>query len=208
MEDMSNKSLVLLLLAAIVISLGGTFISLNKLNQEGPTGLAAGQVNLTMSPSASCRIDSNVTFGSGTQPVSMIFIGTNNTNTGTGFNDCTTNPLCYGMMVNNTGNVNVNVTFYSNINGTTLLGGPGAGNDDFNYSVMSGTNAMPAIEPGCQLGLKSAWTYVNETVTLICSNLTYVDTNDMLNIEYNISIDSQTPANAKTALITITCSQV
>src|SRR4030066_277530 len=68
--DLSNKSLALLLVAAIIISLGGTMISLNKLNEMGVTGLVPGQVTLAITSNMSCNVDSNVSFGSGGQPAS------------------------------------------------------------------------------------------------------------------------------------------
>ena len=60
--DMSNKSLALLLVAAIVISLGGTMISLNRINEMGITGMAAGNVSVTISTNMSCDVDSNISF--------------------------------------------------------------------------------------------------------------------------------------------------
>jgi hypothetical protein len=110
------------------------------------------------------------------------------------------------MMINNTGNVNVNVTFSSNVNGTTLLGGPGASPASFNYSVANGSN-NGALLPGCIAGLKTAWGYVNETTTTICTNLTALSTNKAMTIEYNATIDENTPIGLKTATITVTCAQ-
>jgi hypothetical protein len=204
--ELSNKSLALLLVAAIVISLGGTLISLNKLSQQGLTGLAAGTVVLNVSENMSCIISSNVSFGTSVgQILSIVNLSTNLTNAN-GFNNCASDPTCMGMMINNTGNVNVNVTFSSNVNGTTLLGGPGASNDDFQYSVVNGSN-NGALLPGCIAGLKTAWGYANETTTTICTNLTALSTNKAMTIEYNITIDENTPATYKTATITITCAR-
>jgi len=204
--ELSNKSLALLLVAAIVISLGGTLISLNKLSQQGLTGLAAGTVVLNVSENMSCTISSNVSFGtSAGQILTIVNLSTNGSNSN-GFNDCTSNDACRGMMINNTGNVNVNVTFKSDVNGTTLLGGPGASPASFNYSVANGSN-NGALLPGCNSGLKTAWGYVNETITTICTNLTATSTNKVMTIEYNATIDANTPTGLKTATITITCAQ-
>ena len=53
MGDLSNKSLALLLLVVMVVSLFGTFMVLNRVGtQYGPTGFAlqeTGYVNLTIS---------------------------------------------------------------------------------------------------------------------------------------------------------------
>jgi len=204
--ELSNKSLALLLVAAIVISLGGTLISINKLNQQGLTGLAAGTVVLNVSENMSCTISSNVSFGtSTTQILTIVNLSTNGSNSN-GFTDCLAQDACRGMMINNTGNMNVNVTFSSDKNGTTLLGGPEATNTSFQYSVVNGSN-NGALLPGCNSGLKTAWTYANETTTAICTNLTALSTNNAMTIEYNITIDGNTPTGMKTATIIITCAQ-
>jgi hypothetical protein len=203
--ELSNKSLALLLVAAIVISLGGTLISLNRLSQQGLTGLAAGTVVLNVSENMSCTISSNVSFGTSVGAIeTTVNLSTNLTNTN-GFNNCATDPTCMGMMINNTGNINVNVTFNSDKNATTLLAGPGASNDDFQYSVVNGSNT--GLLPGCIAGLKTAWGYANETITTICTNLTALSTNNVMTIEYNVTIDGNTPATYKTATITITCAR-
>jgi len=204
--ELSNKSLALLLVSAIVISLGGTIISLNKINNEGLTGMVAGNVSVSITTAANCVIDSNVTFGSGI-PTGTALLSTNAT-APTGFsNDCTSNAACRGMMINNTGNVNLNVTFKTDVNGTTLLGGPGASNDDFQYMQVNGTYESPALQGGCVAGNRTYWGNANETETTICSNFTYPDTIDMMTLEFNITVDQNTPAGTKTALVTIACAQ-
>jgi len=209
--DLSNKSLALLLVAAIVVSLGGTLISLNKLNQQGATGLAAGEVNLTITSNTSCNIDTNVTFGTSGKPGGLWILSTNGTNTGYGaFSDCLATAACYGMQINNTGNTNINITLLTNYNASTFLGGPQATVDDFQGLAVNGTaSGYSTVRPGCR-GLNESWFYINETVRPmhICTNLTWQDANDMLTIEYNVTIDVDTPAGGKTATITITCTQV
>jgi len=210
--DMSNKSLALLLVAAIVISLGGTLISLNELNKFGITGLASdtGKVELTVSSNVSCVVDHNVTFGSGGQPPGTISIDTD-TNNAWG-NDCSdgagTN-YCKGLEINNTGNVNINVSFSSDKNGTGFLQGPNADPGDFQYYIRNGTYS--GAQPGCR-DITGATSFTNVSGpnidTYICGNLTYIDTNDMMTMEFNVTIDDQTPATGKTATLTITCLEV
>ncbi|MFH0870440.1 MAG: hypothetical protein V1866_05285 [archaeon] len=212
--ELTNKSLSLLLVAAIVVSLGGTLISLNKLNQ-GATGLAAGEVNLTITSNTSCNIDTNVTFGTSGKPGGTWMLSTNATNAGYGaFNDCIASATCQGMQINNTGNTNINVTLISNYNASSMLGGPQATQDDFQAKAVNGSAANGgAVHPGCINGaLNSTWFYVNESVAAraipICLNLTWQDANDLLTIEYNVTVDVDTPVGGKTATITITCTQV
>jgi hypothetical protein len=200
--DMSNKSLALLLVAAIVISLGGTLISLNKLNQEGLTGMASGQVQLAVSSNMSCDVDSNVTFGSSGQLESVITLSTNLTNTGTNFTNCVASAACQGLQINNTGNVNINVTFNSSVDGTSFVSGVAA---DFMYVVWNGTTA--SLESGCRAGSSLAWANVPTTASTICSNLTWNETNDMMTMEFNVTVGPTTPPGTKTAILTVTCAQ-
>ncbi len=73
--DISNKSLALILVAAIVVSLGGTLVSMNRLNQfsmpmSGVTGFASydtGEANLTISGKITISIEDDqvIDFGAG-----------------------------------------------------------------------------------------------------------------------------------------------
>ncbi|MBN2053112.1 hypothetical protein JW756_06415, partial [Candidatus Woesearchaeota archaeon] len=90
--DMSNKSLALLLVAAIVISLGGAIITLNELNERGATGMVdySGTVQAIISTNVSCNIDSNITFGSAGKPTSTYVLSSNKDNSAdSNFSDCT-----------------------------------------------------------------------------------------------------------------------
>ncbi|MBN1175310.1 hypothetical protein JXA48_01565, partial [Candidatus Woesearchaeota archaeon] len=75
--DISNKTLGLLLVAAIVVSVGGTFFSLDKLNGFSSTGFAAneaGSVNLTINSTMSIKMnDSGIDFGTCTVTGFMTF---------------------------------------------------------------------------------------------------------------------------------------
>ena len=207
--DLSNKSLALLLVAAIIISLGGTMISLNKLNEMGVTGLVPGQVTLAITSNMSCNVDTNVSFGSAGQPASKITLSTNKDNTGNNFSDCSSpSALCKGIQINNTGNVNIKVNFSSNVDGASLLGGSHIAGD-FNYTAINGTAETVPTESGC-VGTGTAmtgWAAVPTTNTSICTNLSYTDTNDMVSLEFNVSIDQNTPPGTKTATIAINCAQ-
>jgi hypothetical protein len=206
--ELSNKSLALLLVSAIVISLGGTIITLNNLTKGTElTGFAVGNVSLGMATSAACAVNSNVSFGSATYSyTNTTTLSTNAINTGPGFNDCLTNVACTGMVINNTGNVHLAVSLQSNLNASTMLGGPAATNDDFQFAVFNGTNGANA-DGGCVIGMQSAWNYTNETDRSICTNFTYFDSADAMIVEYNVTIDQNTPPGAKTSIITITCAQ-
>jgi hypothetical protein len=209
--DMSNKSLALLLTAAIVISLAGTIISLNKLNEYEITGFAAGQVNITLSNLTQCTIDTNVDFGSGT-PTSLTNITTHTDNSATGFNNCVTNNACgNGTQINNSGNTNLNVSFTS-VNASVFLGDPTAPNAYFNYRVYNGT-LKSGTYPGCTSGTLGSQVWVSIAAIAnnysLCTNLSAVNGADIIAIGYDVLVNESTPRNGtKANSITVYCGQV
>ena len=212
--ETSNKTLALLLIAAIIISLGGTIIGLNKMwlyNEQGISGLATlgtGRVNLTISQNLSCVVMSNVTFGSGGAPVAAFNLSTDGAagNTNNGWLDCTNiGNNCYGITVNNTGNVNANVTFASEIQGATLTAGQLlSSNNDFVFRVKNGTDT--GANPGCKVANNlNTWSVVNTTPMPACTNLTYQSANNIVTLEFNITLQPDIPAGAKGSYLSINC---
>jgi hypothetical protein len=210
----SNRSLALLLVATIVISLGGTLISLNKLNQFEITGLVAGIVNLSIGTTAACNVDTNVSFGSGT-PTTAIVLSTNADYGGVaaGFQDCSNvaSPCYKGMQINNTGNVNLLVNFTSDKNASTLQG-DSSPLTYFQYYIVNGTlKGGGTGSAGCTNvtnNLGANGTVVTTTSMTICNNLSYINGYDIVSIGYNLTINETTPKTGqKSAAITINCGQ-
>lgn len=219
--DLSNKSLALMLLAAIVISLGGTMISLNRLSSFqtdigdlGITGrqtdTGSGTTTLTVDSAVGCNVDYNVAFGNG---VANLNISTDSTNPST-FTDCSdgsgTRGVCTGMEINNTGNVDVNVSFNATDTAVVFLGGS-TNASDFQYFARNGTYAV--TEGGCYNFNASVWTagsYKNvpTTHTILCDNMTFGASNDVITLEYNISLRNDVPTGAKTNTINVFCNEV
>ncbi len=209
--EMSNRSLALLLVAAIIISLGGTMISLNKLNQQGVTGLALGRVELSVTSNAACTVDSNVSFGSAGQVVSSTTLSSDKANSP--FTDCSSGTACSGLQVNNSGNVNLTINMTSNVTGATLLAGQtGVGVEDFQFAVKSGIpTASPAngTDSAC-LNLNPldyTWMNVNATNSTICTKMLTGRDTSMMTIEYNITIEPDLAPGPRSAGITIACGE-
>ncbi|MBN2459021.1 hypothetical protein JXB28_01950 [Candidatus Woesearchaeota archaeon] len=205
--DMSNKSLALLLVAAIVISLGGTMISLSRLNEAGFTGYAAGgNVSLTVSSNASCVVSNNVSFGTGGQPPITINLSTEDDHSAYGFNNCESGD-CTGINIENNGNVNLLVNFSSNFNATELLvQQSGLTQNDFMFKIKNGTNVPD--RQGCIGAELTDWSNVNKTdIMTVCDNLTSGDTADTVTIEFNVTLEPDIVAGTKTAILTINCGQ-
>ncbi|MCX6706861.1 MAG: hypothetical protein NT001_01830 [Candidatus Woesearchaeota archaeon] len=148
--ELSNKSLALLLIAALVVSLGGTLVSLNRLKSLEAASPATGMVTLY---SATAGV--NVTITSTTAinfTTNYINFGTGNVNgtcgycnmysnytldsTGSissccqGFSGATT-----GLVIENIGNTNVSIGMNSTNNAVTFIGGTTSPGPQFRMKV-------------------------------------------------------------------------
>jgi hypothetical protein len=211
MTDLSNRSLALLLVAAVIISLGTTMLSLNYISRAerfAATGFAAGQLNLTIGNLTACNIDTNVDFGTG-NPVSTIPITTDTANPAS-FNDCTSVAACrYGIQINNTGNTKLNVSFASAENASVFLGDGTSNLSAMKYKAYNGTLNV-GTSKGCTIGTLGATTYtpINQTPWnyTICTNLTPDQGQDIVSIGFNLTVNETTPKNGtKSNQLTIYC---
>jgi len=201
MAEISNKTLALLLIAAIIISLGGMFITLNRLKQifvpgVAVTGLATDEGTLTLtiaenvlvnftidtmdwgtgaidSGKSKCLLQSNFTNGSATGPW------------GVAGNNCTVDTFygnVSGFVVENQGNRNVSL----NITGgtaTTLFGAEGGG---YRFNITNKPNNVACQNASGESGWSTSaqvgddyneqisWTSFAGTteITLCCCNET------------------------------------
>ncbi len=190
--DISNRALALLLLMAIIISVAGTLVSLNKLSQKsGTTGYAVS----TDASTASVTIQSNtvlrfvvnsIDFGTGYVNTSggyikcIMNLSTNTTTitkTGCANFNTTGNPL----VLENAGTTFLNVTINSTKDASTFIGGTSPA---FQYMIAENETGS------CKGTLSSvAWTtVVAGTAQNICSNLTYIDSNDSLKMGIQVTI--------------------
>jgi len=203
--DISNKSVAFLLVVAIVISLGGTIFSLNKLNQLGFTGLAfsnspQGTANLTVNSSLVLTfVVSNVDFGTGYTNDSgagmehcvMDTNGSANSADCIGFNSGVS-----PFVLRNDGNKDLNVSISANKNATTFLGGT---NPVFQFFVEdNGTESGSCSSPQ-----QTVWTDMNTTSVDMCgtSGLNYEDSTDELRIHIKVSVPQDATPGAKTTTL-------
>jgi len=114
--EISNKTLAMFLVAAIVVSIAGTIISLNKLGQLGApiTGYATsgtGNVSLNVQSSLSITTadDNNIDFGACTPQSGTDTVITSEANGGGTANICSAF-VADEILVRNDGNVDANVT--------------------------------------------------------------------------------------------------
>ena len=212
--DLSNKSLALLLVAAIVISFAGTLISLDRLD-KGVTGLATsgtGIVNFTVTEYAACAVDTNVSFGASGAPSAESTISTDTTNVQNGltFNDCSTGLTCSGLTINNTGNTNLSIQYNSSVNATGFIGSQtGLDYTDFLYYTRNGTYTGAAT--GCAIIGNQTGNVTNEGWINLCNRLNPAAFNSgatAQTMEFNITLEPDVTQGEKTSTITFNCGQL
>ncbi len=203
MQDISNRTLALFLVFAIIMSLGATIYSLNKISSFSITGqaqLLPGRVNLSVQNSISILLyNSSVDFGSGWVNVSCIEIKDNsktfaNLSAGVTSNDTsdcwTGNMNATSILVENNGNVNVSVSvrgpsalsFFNNYNGVST----------YNLTIKARQHEASSCVSGLNLTYNEM--HLNRTM---CSLLKYYpDNQDSIGIDINILIPRDLPAGS------------
>jgi hypothetical protein len=212
--DISNKALAMFLVVAVVVSLAGTFYSLRRLDSLSTTGFATStgtaQVNITSLASLVFTVNS-IDFG----------IGNVNT-TGGGINNCTlyanksgaagfksancanfatTMPVPF--IIENDGNLPLNVTLNASKNATEFIGGGSATHAYPQFQYLVDDNETGS----CPAGLGPlGFTDVNKSGpgTLVCQNFDYQAANDTLVIGVRILIPDDAASGFKTATFTAT----
>lgn len=210
MADLSNKALALLLLVAIVVSVGGTAFTLQRMGQlQGVTGMATsspitGKTNFSIDSSLSIRfVNSLVLFGSGYVNGSMTScsMGTNNTPPlGTrGCINFNTTVHTSNLTIENDGNVLANVSLNFTRNATTFIGGT---SPSFKYEV--GNNESSSCTT-----LRNASTFkevsdieVNGTNARICDGLNFDDESDRLHIGFWLVIPEDASVGSHEVTVT------
>lgn len=200
MDDISNRTLALFLVTAIIVSLGATIYSLNRFTTMGisATGKATetGKVNLSVQNSISILLlTSVVDFGTGYVNVSCSEILTGGKNfsnltaaaTFTDNTDCWTgSTLPNGFVVENNGNVNVSIA----VRGPTLASffNSYSGPYKYNLTVIARSNETNS----CADGLVSWPTYAPREISsnaTLCGRLKfYPDSSDTLAVDVNILV--------------------
>ena len=188
MQDISNRTLVLLIALAIVFSMFGATTILSRLGQPIPliTGfglLEYGNVTVTIATVLSIDATNNVTFGNGSNACGVI-LSTNDSQQ--------PNPNTFAepgdFRIENDGNVDANVTINSSTAAAFITTGT---SPLYNWS---GTNATG--DNGCT-GINNLTT-VNTAFgsgianVTVCDNLTYRDAADSVNVSIWVFVPADT----------------
>jgi hypothetical protein len=206
--DISNRTLATFLLLAIVVSLGGTLVSLNKLNSlTGFATTGTGNVSLSVGSTLSITtIDSNaINFGS-CSPLSGVEGIINSENAST----TNTSQICpsftqNNITVRNDGNTPANVTIRPN-----KIGGA-QGGLFLNSTTLKSALAYKTIKSGrgsytngCVGNIQTNYTNFTSTTTNLtaCSNLTSGATNNTFLTHVQIIVPYDAPGGQSDVILT------
>jgi hypothetical protein len=223
--ELSNKALAVLLLAAVVVSLGGTIISLNRMNSIETVGFATtgtGIVNLSITSTLSITTNESslVNFGACTlnesRPINLTSMDTEDTP-----QYCTgTDNLPNNISVRNDGNVNVNVTIATSncspgvgniscgfLNNTNT---PAANNGLFQYNVTNygryGYTGGCGTTNGSSVGAAGWSTFNGTTAVHACTNLASAPLANSFVTDFRLRVPAGLPIGVQIATITFTAS--
>jgi len=231
MREESNRTVMLLLVAAIVISVVGTLVSINRLNQAIPltprvTGLAlqtTGKVNLSLAKVASLSVvDGVIVYGSCSPNASYGANLSSNVSNNTAFNAWDAPGVCNAfpnspdnITVKNDGNSNVNITVETNSLASSFIGGTTPRGAEMWFAATNSSDS-----PGCYVdsagsdptggfngGLQWNWTgfVAADTEYLACANLTPTANLDSMYVFIKVFLPADTPVGTgKNATLTFT----
>lgn len=226
--DISNRTLAMFLVAAIVVSVFGTFISLNRLSglQGSTTGMgwgagteSTGTAEVTILENTEIEVISDVNFGTIDTSSGWVGIGSITLDTDTdnslgqdpawSLNDCTIEDTvsgdhsndCRGIEVRNIGTTIVDVSMTSSETATTLFGGSLA-TPAFQTMVIDG-DLDKGTTGGC-VGVdnqNAAWREVTLAEQQLCHDLEYGATNTFT-VEVSVTIPEDTFTAQRIATLT------
>lgn len=189
MKDKHDRIILYLSVSAIVIViLAFASVNIERLNLPFFTGLATtstatGFVNITIANTIAISLNTSVVnFGNGSLAPPPFYTAVNTTppaNPST-FDDP------YALVVRNDGNVGINIT----INGSTAAQFfPGASNPSYMW------NASENETGSCLANITGGIVSMTNVHRLVCSNLTFTDTNDEIKIDIYLNLSPNTPTN-------------
>ena len=212
MKNTNNKFIIVLVLAAVVIliiSIGFTFFSLLNLSSRISgyvTTTSTAEVNLTVETIAAINFTTSlVNYGSGrvnsgSTSAALTTFGTNNVTGGNW-----TLRTAGGLRLENIGDVNVSINLTSNKAAAAFIGGASVTPVfQWNITNFEANSCLNKTGTGT-VGLNTDVFYnVNTTTANYCPLLNYLDSADVIRIDFNITIPTDSLTGALSAIITAT----
>jgi hypothetical protein len=216
--DVSNKALSVLLIAAIVVSIGGTMMTLSRLNvvpAAGPAGYlnyqgGSAETNFSINSSLSIYfVHALIPFGTGTvnDTENSCSMGTNNTPPAApgciGFN---TTVHTQNLTIENNGNLRANVSVNFTGNATTFIGGSVV-TPRFMYLVADNESGSCGVVMNGSTFKDVALPYDTAAAgARICTNLNFTDASDTLSIAFYVTIPKDaTPGRHNVTITAVAC---
>ncbi len=207
MEEISNKTIAALLVVAMVLSLSGTFFSLNKLNmlQSGVTGYATAY-NDNATATLNLASVTSITF-----TTNAVDWGSVQIDTAGGYTECNLTTSSYGqaitgcsagvtqpnpLVLENDGSVNVKVNITTNETPSSWIGGTNPG-----FYFIGSNNEAGSCDSSTG-NLVTTETALSTAEVTLCSNLTFDNTADTLNLDLKAEVPYNAPTGQKTVKIT------
>lgn len=207
-EENISKGLAVLIALAIVVSVGGTLVTLNSIPAPQITGYDTssqqGTASFTVSALTQITLtDSIVDFGTCQLNNSQTLTYDSNASNGNSL-ETDDDSVCGGtfpdnMTLENTGNKYVNLTIRSNVSAMNYID---ASSEEGSFYFVGGNAEAGA----CSSGLQTTFANfsVAQTNYTLCLNFSPVNTEDELSIAYRVKLPPDTKGGTKTATITIT----
>lgn len=213
-EEISNKGLAVLLVLAIVVSIGGTLISLNRIG-TGITGYVTQTGTATLNIQELVQItltDASVNFGTcalnSSTVLTYISNSTNNQSLEDPASQCSfPDGVPDVFTLENTGNKNVNLTIGSDTSAADFVNAP---SQELKTFAFAGMPRIGTGEIGCVEGLQNSFTNFTaaETPYLLCNNFTTVTNADEIDIAFMVTLPPDAASGQRVATITITAENI
>ena len=208
MEEISNKTLAILLIGAIVISLGGTLISLNRLARiRIPiiTGLATDEATVALEIESLAAVNwtlNAIDWGTGTVVGGMASCRLDSYNSSLHANCTGFTPNSTGLILENIGNKNVTLNISCGKNAADFIGDGTQVNAAYQWNV---SELEAGSAPGLELTPSEWQTAV--TTHVVVANITgdgflYEDNTDTLKFDVTVTMASDSPSGSKQDTIT------
>lgn len=217
MEEISNKSLAIMVVAAILITIGSTALILRSGGPVAITGLfgstqtGTAQFNVTGVVSITIR-NSLVDFGAGAVMSSETACtistdeATHTCGTWANYSDSDA-----AFSIENDGNVNANITVTAAANAATWIGGssPSFKGKTETQCAEAGCDDSIEDQVGCTggVGSFSSMAEITTSAQVICDLLKFEDATDGLELEVQATVPEDSPVGQKSTTLTFTASQ-
>ena len=218
MDDISNRTLALLLVVAIVVSLTGTWISFFRLEQlgrylPGITGAATdtseGSISLTISAITEVNFTTaSIAWGTGAVDVGANACDIDSDGETGSNNNCTSDPfdsVTTGLVLENVGNKNVTLNISCGKTAASLLGGTGP-SYSWNVTESDTDSCSGGLHRSTVSDTNVSFTACTSTQTYVCnetgSGFLFNDTKDEFTFHIRLHIPSDSVSGVLTDTIT------